>query len=292
MKIQPECVPCLLKRIFFESELSTSDTKRQTEALRTACSLLSELYDPSECSATIATKIHDKVYSVLGDKDPYARLKQTSTTVVQALLPKVTTLIAQSEDPLRTSMVCAIIGNVLDFGIEGGSIHPHMLEEMFDRLYAEGLGHDDYPRLRKLLANARRLVLCTDNCGEIVFDRVLCAELKRFNPDLHISAIVKDVPVLSDATKADADALRFLEVVDDLFTTGCFCVGVDFTRLPKQATAALAHADVIISKGMANYEAFSETSYKPIAYLLRTKCAAIARSMKLPQHKSVIQLVE
>jgi len=292
MKIQPECVPCLLKRILFEAELSTSNKKRRTEALRTACKLLSELYDPSKCSATIATQVHQAVYSVLRDNDPYASLKQTSTTVVQALLPKVKTLIERSQDPLRTSMVCAIIGNVLDFGIEGSGIHPRVLEEVFDKLYAEGLGHDDYPLLRQHLAKAKRLVLCTDNCGEIVFDKLMCSELKKFKPDLHITAIVKGVPVLSDATLVDADAIKFDEVVDDIFTTGCFCVGVDFSRLPTEANDVLSHADVIMCKGMANYESFSETSYRLVAYLLRTKCGAIARAMKLPQNISAIQLVE
>ena len=292
MKIQPECVPCLLKRILFETELSTPDKKRRTEALRTACKLLSESYDPSKCSATIATQVHQAVYSALGDNDPYATLKQTSTTVVRGLLPEVKALIARSKDPLRASMVCAIIGNVLDFGIEGSGIHPRMLEEVFDKLYAEDLGHDDYPLLRKHLAKARRLVLCTDNCGEIIFDKVMCSELKKFNPDLHITAIVKGVPVLSDATLVDAEAIKFDEAVEDIFTTGCFCVGVDFSHLPPEAKAALTDADVIMCKGMANYESFSETSYKPVAYLLRTKCGAIARAMKLPQNISVIQLVE
>ncbi len=290
MKIQPECVPCLLKRILFESELSTSDVKRRTEALRTACRLLSEWYDPSQCSATIATRVHQEVYSVLEDKDPYATLKESSTTVVQSLVPKVKTLITKSKDPLYTSMVCAIVGNVLDFGIEGSGIHPRMLEEVFDRLYAEGLGHDDYPLLRKRLEKARRLVLCTDNCGEIIFDKLMCVELKRFKPDMRITAVVKGAPVLSDATQVEADAIGFGKVVDGVFTTGCFCVGVDFSRLPQQAKDALARADVIMAKGMANYESFSETSYRPIAYLLRTKCGAIARSMRLAQNISVIRL--
>jgi uncharacterized protein with ATP-grasp and redox domains len=292
MKIQQECVPCLLKRILFEAELSTSDKKRQTIALRTACKLLSELYDPSECSAIIATQVHKAVYTVLKDIDPYASLKQTSTDVAQSLVPKVSSLIAHSQNPLRTSMVCAIIGNVLDFGIEGSGIHPRMLEEMFDALYAEGLGYDDYPTLRKHLAQARRLVLCTDNCGEIVFDKMMCLELKKFNPDLRITAIVKGEPVLSDATQDEADAIKFREVVDEIFTTGCFCVGVDFPRLPTKARTALSKADIIVCKGMANYESFSETSYKPVAYLLRTKCGAIARAMKLPQNISAIKIYE
>ena len=52
------------------------------------------------------------------------------------------------------------------------------------------------------------------------------------------------------------------------------------------------NSDVIICKGMANYEAFSETDYKPIAYLLRTKCTAIANSMGVDLNQNVIKLFE
>jgi damage-control phosphatase, subfamily I len=292
MKIQTECLPCLLKRILFEAELSTSDKKRQVAAVRTACSLLAELYDPATCSAVLATQVHKSVYETLHDKDPYLKLKQTSNEVASSLVPKVEGLISTSADPLKTSLLCSIIGNIMDFGIEGSSSHPRMLEEVFDTLYTEGLGYDDYPKLRELLRKATRLMIFTDNCGEIVFDKLLCRELKRFNPRLHITAVVKGEPILSDATLQDAQDISLLEVVDEVYTTGCFAVGVDFSRLPREVAQGLHDADVIIAKGMANYESFSETAYVPIAYLLRVKCHAIAQSLGLPQNISVIKVFE
>ena len=290
MKIQTECLPCLLKRILFETELSTKEKKQQTQAMRIACTLLGEHYTPQECSATIATKVHKAVYETLQDKDPYVELKHTSNRIASSLVPKIETLIKTSQDPLKTSMICAIIGNVMDFGIDGSSAHPEMLEAIFDTLYAEGFGYDDYQNLKNLLINATYLVLFTDNCGEIVFDKILCRELKRFNPSLHITAVVKGEPILSDATIEDTQEIKLHEVVDRIYTTGCFAVGVDFQKLSAEVILALKHADVIIAKGMANYESFSETTFKPIAYLLRTKCNAIARSMNLPRNISAIKL--
>jgi uncharacterized protein with ATP-grasp and redox domains len=292
MKIQTECLPCLLKRILFEAELSTTDTKLQAKTVRTACSLLADLYDPEVCSATIATQLHRAVYDTLQDKDPYKELKQSSNAIATTLLPTVEGLIKASPDPLKTSMQCAIIGNIMDFGIDGHSAHPQMLTEVFDRLYKEGLGHDDNTTLRTLIKNAACIVLFTDNCGEIVFDKILCRELKSFNPNLHLTVVVKGAPILSDATEKDAEEIKLFEVVDDVLTTGCYAVGVDFQKLPAVVKNALDHADLIIAKGMANYESFSETSYKPIAYLLRTKCNAIARSMNLPRNISAIKVYE
>jgi uncharacterized protein with ATP-grasp and redox domains len=290
MKIQPECVPCLLKRVLFETELSQKGKAHQTAAVRTACKLLAELYDPTTCSAVIATKIHQGVYRALHETDPYQTLKQTSNEVAQSLVPKVETLISTSTDPLKTCLICSIVGNILDFGIEGSSAHPHMLEEVFDRLYAEGLGYDDYQRFCAILRKATCLMLFTDNCGEIVFDKILCRELKRFNPNLQITAVVKGEPVLSDATIQDAKDVRFSEVVDEVVTTGCFAVGVDFSKLPKEVEKKLHHTDLIVVKGMANYESFSETLYRPIAYLLRVKCHAIAQSLGLPQNINALKV--
>jgi damage-control phosphatase, subfamily I len=107
-----------------------------------------------------------------------------------------------------------------------------------------------------------------------------------------VTVVVKGEPILSDATMKDAQDIRLHEVVDELLTTGCFAVGVDFVKLPSKVKNALDQADIIIAKGMANYESFSETDYRPVAYLLRTKCNAIARSMHLPKNISAIQIKE
>ena len=292
MKIQTECVPCLLKRIIFEAEQSTSDKKLQTKVIRNACEILSEIYDSNKCSAEIATKVHKIVYDTLCDQDPYKDLKNQSNRIAKSLTPKVEELIKTSKYPLKTSIICSIIGNIMDFGIEGGSDHPDRLKDIFDKAFAEGLGYDDYPRLEELLKKAEHLILFTDNCGEIVFDKILCRELKKFNPGIFITLVVRGEPIISDATIEDAQELNFEEVVDEILTTGCFAIGVDFDLLHPELDKALKHADLIICKGMANYESFSETNHRPIAYLLRTKCNAIANSMNIPLNVDAIKLYE
>ncbi len=290
MKITTECVHCLLKRIIFEATESTRDTALHTKVITETCKLLSELYSPEKVSAELATKAHKQAYELLGDSDPYKTLKQQSNSIAQSLIPKVEKLIKTSENPLKTSMICAIIGNMMDFGIAGGSDRPDKLTEVFDDQIKKGLGYDDYHQLEPLIKQVDHILLFTDNCGEIVFDKLLCRELKQVNPDLHLTLVVRGEPVISDATYEDAEQLHFSEVVDDILTTGCFAVGVDFSRLPSDLAAALENCDLILCKGMANFESFSETSYRPIAYLLRTKCMPIARAMNIPINVNAIKL--
>jgi damage-control phosphatase, subfamily I len=292
MKINNECVPCLLKRIIFEAEQSTKDKKLQTKIIKQVCNLLSDLYSPDACSAEIATKAHKLTYDLLTDKDPYKQLKKKSNEVASSLLPTVENLIKNSDDRLKTSMICSVIGNILDFGIEGGSKNPENLNKIFNTLYTEGLGYDDYLKVKNLLKKTQQLVFFTDNCGEIVFDKILCREIKHFNQSIRITLVVRGEPVISDATIEDAESLHFEDVVDDLLTTGCFAVGVDFQRLPGYVKKVLDTTDLILCKGMANYESFSETGYKPVVYLLRTKCAPIASSMGLPLNVNAIKLYQ
>lgn len=292
MKIQPECLPCLLRRVLYEVEIGTDDAKLASEALVAAVETLSQVFSPSRCSAEIATYVHKAVYETLGNNDPYKGLKEKSNEVALSLLPRVEEIVEEAEDPLKAAMVCSIIGNILDFGIEGGSGSPEDLFKVFDSYLSEGLGYDDYEKLRFILFNAEKVVLVTDNCGEIVFDKVLCRELKRFKPELFLTIVVRGAPVLSDATIEDVERFDFREVVDEVQTTGGFAVGFDINGVPEEVEKTFEEADVIVCKGMANYEVFSETGYKPVAYLLRTKCTAISRAMDLPLNISAIKVYE
>ena len=290
MKIQPECVPCLLKRIIFEAEQSTDDPKTRERTVQKSCELLAQLYDSKVCSATIASKVHKIAYETLGDNDPYKELKKASNEVANSLIPRVEELINSSDDPLRIAMICSIVGNLMDFGIPGASEHPRRLAEIFEETFVEDLGFDDSEEIKKLLSKSKRVIMFTDNCGEIVFDKVLCKELKKYNPDILLTVVVKGEPIISDATIEDAEELKFDVVCDEILTTGCFAIGLDFNKLPAPLKKSLYQADLILCKGMANYEAFSETNYLPVGYLLRTKCTAIAKSMELPLNISVVKL--
>ena len=292
MKISSTCVPCLIKRIIFEAEQSNADEETKTKAIQTACAMIASLYDPSKVSARVATVIHRRIYDILENNDPYADLKKESNRVALSLVDRVDEFIKQAEDPLKMSMICSIVGNTLDFGIEGASNNPARLTELFEDLVSEGLGHDDSEKVKDILTKSNRIVLFTDNCGEIVFDKLFIRELKLFNPDLQISLVVKGEPVLSDATMKEAVDLGFEDVVDEMFTTGCFAVGVDFKKLPPKVLQRLKDADLIVCKGMANFESFSETDFFPIVFLLRTKCNPIASAMNVAQDRNIIKLYE
>jgi uncharacterized protein with ATP-grasp and redox domains len=290
MKIQDECVPCLFKRILFEINESTSNQSKKDEALKAAADAFSSSYIHHGCSADIATQVHKATYDALQDNDPYKTLKEISNTVAESLVPQVENMICSSTDPLKTSILCSIVGNALDFGIDGGSTHPRILIDHFKELISEGFGYDDTEKVKRCLDKSGRIVFFSDNCGEIVFDKLVCREITKRHPHMHITLVVKGIPILSDATIADVERIRFSEVVDEILTTECYAVGFDISKLSEKLRIVLDTCDLIICKGMANYEVFSETDYHPIAYFLRSKCVPIARSLGVPIHKNIVKL--
>ncbi len=288
MKIRAKCVPCLLNRTLYETNLI--DPSKALKVIEEACKIIQK-YDLTEvCSAIVATEVHKATYDILGTKDPYKVIKRGCNQTALSLLPKAENIIENSNDRLKSAILCSIVGNVLDFGISSSPEDPEKLIETFDELYSEGLGHDDTDNIRVFLEGGKNVLFFSDNCGEILFDKLLCREIKKF--DVHLSLVVRGEPILTDATLEDVYEFGLGKVVDEVLTTGCFAVGVDFDLLPEDLSKALQSADLIISKGMANYETFSETDYRPIAHLLRTKCEPVADDMGLNTNVNVVKVYE
>ncbi|MGQ9588314.1 MAG: damage-control phosphatase ARMT1 family protein [Thermoplasmata archaeon] len=282
----PECVPCLIRRVLFETE--EVDGSKSVEAVKSAARTLGMLFDDGVCSATVATQVHRETYRILGTNDPYKRLKKKSNEIALELYPTAEGFVGASGNPLRDAFLCSIVGNVHDFGSGSGYDHPMKLKQEFRNLLAEGLGYDDTPKIRKLLREAKRVVYLADNCGEIVFDRLALKELKKLDVDLTLA--IKEEPILTDATTGDIDGLGLEEIVDRILEAPGFAVGIDLGSLRGPFGRTLEDADLIIAKGMANFESLSETGLAPIAYLLRTKCAPVANAMGLKRDINAVKL--
>lgn len=288
MKIKAECVPCLLNRILYETNLVESS--KSLKILEDACRIIGTYELEKSCSAIVATQVHKATYDTLENSDPYKDIKTRCNQAALALLPKAQDLVEKSNDPLKTAVLVSIIGNILDFGISSSPESPENLAGTFDNMVDEGLSVDDTEILRKYLKEGNRILYFADNCGEIVFDMLLLKELKKF--PIHLTYVVRGEPILTDATMDDVNELGISELVDSVLTTGCYAVGVDFENMGEDLKSALSECDLIVAKGMGNYETFSETDHLPIAYLLRTKCTPVAQDMGLDLNINIMKVYE
>ena len=287
VRIHGECVPCLLRRVRYEAMLA--GTGATIEALLAAAREIGDSR-PGQVSAEVATRAHRAAYRALGTSDPYAEVKRASNLVALGLLPRARELYRQAppDDRLRTAALLSIVGNVLDMGIEGGLADPQMMEQAFDRLVAEGLGRDDSDLMDPLLVPGKKVAYLADNCGEIVLDQILLEEVR--GRGCRVTLVVKGEPILTDATRADVEELGISSKVDMVVDTGPMAVGVDLATVPEETKAAIEGADLIISKGMANFESLSDSPLRPIAYLLRTKCHPVASTLGEAKDINVLKL--
>jgi hypothetical protein len=252
--------------------------------------MLGKLFGDNVCSATVATQVHRKTYELLGTNDPYGALKRKSNEIALDIYPSAEKLVTSSKDTLRTAFLCSIVGNVLDFGIGIGYDNPARLKKDFKSLLDEGLGLDDTTRIKALLKKAESVVYLADNCGEIVLDRLALKELKKL--DIDLTLVVKEEPILADATKKDISGLGMERIVDRIVEAPGFAVGIDLDSLTGKFGEMMENADLIIAKGMANFESLSETDLAPVAYLLRTKCSPVANALGLKKDINAVKLLE
>ncbi len=284
MKIHPRCAPCLLSRVQFEAELSTKDLALQKEAVLSGIEVLRKYLVDGAPATHLSTKIHRDAYRILGDIDPYREKKQQSNEAALKLLPFAREFVLE-KDSFRRAVLASIIGNSFDFGVLGFDADKATGKEMMLGQFGRGLDVDDTDKMRSMLSN---VVYLADNCGEIIFDTLLFDEIKKIGG--RITLVVRGAPILNDVTMKEIKELGIDRMVDRVLTTGSNAIGVCLNEAPPELVEALQGASLIISKGMANYETMSEYGFRPIAYLLKTKCESVAEAMELKRNMNVARL--
>jgi hypothetical protein len=119
------------------------------------------------------------------------------------------------------------------------------------------------------------LYLC-DNAGEIVFDRVLLEALR--DRGKLTTAVVKGASVINDATMADAAAAGLGECAT-VIDNGNDGIGTLLEACSPQFQEAYRTADLIISKGQANFETLLSSRDRRTFFLFKVKCEVVARTL-------------
>ncbi|MGZ4846672.1 MAG: damage-control phosphatase ARMT1 family protein [Halobacteriota archaeon] len=273
MQVFPECVPCLTSRVLYEAKLSSTDFATQLNAEEAAVKTMCRMGFEGPI-ALLSTEVHRAVYRILGDDDPYRHVKRLANETAVKLLPTVQSFIQTSSDPFRSAVIAAIIGNTFDFGVLGFEVATDNFEKEVATIYRHGLDIDDTDAMKPILND---VVYVADNVGEIVYDGLLIEQMRKLGA--RVTLVVRGGPILTDATMEDVWEFGLDKVADVIMTTGSNAIGIKLDEIPAELRDILPRASLIIAKGMANYEMLSEYSFKPVAYLMRVKCAPVAESV-------------
>ena len=289
MKIYPRCAPCLLSRVQYEAELSTSDVGMQRKAVLAGIEVLRNYFIEGSPATHLSTTIHREAYGVLGDIDPYIEKKIQSNEAAEKLMPFARDFVANGDsgDSFRRAVLVSVIGNSFDFGVLGYDADSEIAKEKMVEQIEHGLDVDDTDNMKDLLGD---VVYLADNCGEILFDTLVFEEIR--NCGGKITLVVRGAPILNDVTMKEVDELGIGTMVDRVLTTGSNAIGLCLREAPPELVEALGKATLVISKGMANYETMSEYDFRPLAYLLKTKCESVAEDMGIKKNMNVARLLK
>jgi uncharacterized protein with ATP-grasp and redox domains len=196
--------------------------------------------------------------------DPVALAKERAT---QEALKIDTSFIHTIPDALKM----AVIGNVIDFG----SQEQFDLEKMIKSHFQQTFSIDDTADFIKELQNAKEMVIIGDNTGEHIFDKLLIETIKK-SYDITIHYFVRGKPIINDVTIKEAELLKDCAHVVD---TGVQTPGYDLEEANSISKEIFDRADIVLSKGMGNFESLYRSAKRPIYFLFVVKCTVVAEEI-------------
>ncbi len=235
---------------------------------------MSKHFSFSQTPPEVATPVYEEMAKILHKKDIYDEIKALSTKKALSLLPLLKKQLETSDDPFMTALKIAVAGNVIDLASEITFDLDEELEKIFHTDFAE----DDSKALAELLQKAKSVVILGDNAGEHVFDKLFVQTLQNLYSQVKFHYFVRGKPIINDVTLKEAKEIGF-DTVCEVIDSGVDTPGFVYTRANEKAKKLFDTADVVISKGMGNYECLTPSHKSPIAFLLKVKCNVVAASL-------------
>ena len=270
MKAYPECIPCLIRQGLNAGKKLKLPKEKLYEVSKLGVRYLCQFENYDKSPAYYAYYIQKAVANLTGEKDPFKDIKKLSNRKALEIYPILDREVYRtSKDRLLTALKLSAIGNVLDFAILEEEEAFKKVEQLLERDFTIS----DYGRFKEDLENAKRIMVLGDNAGEIVFDKFLVRALKEIGKE--VIFVVKAEPILNDATMEDAEEVSMTELCK-VIDNGNDRVGTDLSVVSEEFLKEWEKADIVLSKGQANFESLSGVKDKVIYFLLTTKCEPIS----------------
>ncbi|MHA1943614.1 MAG: damage-control phosphatase ARMT1 family protein [Candidatus Thorarchaeota archaeon] len=288
MKVTLECAHCLLERAINQTRLATDDPDLQMHVVEAMTKFLGENFNAEAVPSHIGTD-RDLLVQEMTGKDPYESLKRMSNEMALGILPELQGLVDEKNDSdirFRTATLIAAAANAIEFDVVGHEFSLTELRKILENAESD-LAVDHVDAFRNLCKGVKEVLYLMDNAGEFVLDMILIKEIKQLGPK--VIAVVRGGPVLNDATMIDAEEVGLADCVDEVRDTGAPALGVNLERNSEEFKGLFHSADLIVAKGMGNYESLTELDpHCPVVHILRTKCNSVAKHVGVPKHKNVV----
>ena len=283
IRLHPQCMSCLLKKQLDHFPQGISEEEQIAYMQR----VLRTLADaPKTASAPVLVRAIGKIQKqMFGYEEDYSQVKAHFNRVMLEREEEIRETLRGAKDPLMLAVQYAMIGNYIDFGAMQ-KVDEAKLDQLLRQAQELPLHEQEYQSMRQALLSGKSVVYLTDNCGEIVLDKLLMQEIKRINEQVRITAVVRGHKVLNDATMEDAQQVALADAAY-VMDNGSDIAGTCLDEISQQAKQALDQADVILAKGQANFETLCKCG-KNVYYLFMCKCSLFADRFGVPMYHGIL----
>lgn len=261
------CTQCLLKQHLTNYPDTATEEERLTY-IRRLFSILTEIA-PGESSPVVVNRILTLQKEMFDQFVDYTDIKKHFNQLMLEQEDWIYADISSATDPIRCALQYVMKGNYIDFGVLS-DVNSEKLMELLSQAKDQTIDEQIFEELMQDLTSAKNMVLLTDNCGEIVLDKLLIRTIMSQFPDLQIHVIVRGGHALNDATMEDACQVGLPDLVKVIGNGTCL-QGTYLPDISKEARDLLEQADVILSKGQGNFESLQYCGLN-IYYLFLCKC--------------------
>jgi len=267
------CVTCIFSQSLRVCETLQIESETTKRVLDSVAGMIPK-WSFDETPPQVAARVYPKIAKLLQIDDIYYDFKREATNRAKAFIPFVEEIIDKHNDKFYASLKAAVAGNVIDLAAQ----KQFDLEEEVAKVFDLPFEIDDSKKLHKMLQNSKNLLVVGDNVGEHLFDKVMMRRLKENFENLNIFYAVRGKPIINDVTLKDALEARIDEVAE-IVDSGVDTPGLDLNRASKKMLSVYESSDVILAKGMGNYESLNGASTRPTFFLLKVKCSVVAKSL-------------
>jgi len=279
MRIRAECIPCILTVRMKEILESGLPEEEKMKAVIELLTTFVKHINPEISTIELASKSFSLIKRLLMNSDPYKEYKSNSNSVVESLTPIILSRVENLSlhERLKALFIISINANILD---PGAPPFTKNLEQLKLGLLDDKLTLDDTGRILSLIEKSRRILYILDNAGEAVIDKLIINEL--VSTGKNVIVLAKGGAYQNDITYEEALEMDFGEVAE-VMSTGSDYAAVLLDRASSKVLEVIKSVDLIIAKGMANYEAFLYIPPPtPVAHLFIAKCKPVASTLNVP----------
>jgi damage-control phosphatase, subfamily I len=270
-----ECMKCLVGVVLDMIDRCCSESAKRMELAREALKMLS-LESCRETPVEIAGVIHRYIREMTGTLDPYKDVKYRrnirASEISGAVRKRIDGMHNGTQDRIKACLKASAAGNILD-STAGNDV---LLEETLEKVFKLGFAKDCTEEFLKALENSRNIMYITDNAGEIFFDKLLIEELVKLGKDVVVG--VRGFPASDDALEEDYRTAG-LDLITGLVDTGTPYQGVVMSEVSEEFRDIFNKSDIIIAKGMGNFETMGMLDDRRLFLLLIAKCRPVAEAI-------------